>query len=94
MDKIIYIAGKITGDKNYKRKFNKAEKMLKGRGFETLNPAKLIDPKKEYDEQMKDCLMLIDKADTIYLLKDWQDSKGAKIEKDYALNTGKVVWYE
>lgn len=35
----IYIAGKITGDLNYKKKFAKAEKELKALGFAVMNLA-------------------------------------------------------
>lgn len=42
----IYIAGKITGDKNYKKKFAKAERALKKKGHSVMNPAWL----KEYGE--------------------------------------------
>ena len=35
----IYIAGKITGDPNYREKFEKAEKFLAGQGHSVMNPA-------------------------------------------------------
>lgn len=35
----IYIAGKITGDKNYKEKFDAVEKLLASRGHSVMNPA-------------------------------------------------------
>ena len=35
----IYIAGKITGDKNYKTKFKRAEKLLRSLGHSVMNPA-------------------------------------------------------
>ena len=38
----IYIAGKITGDKNYKKKFAKAERILRKKGHSVMNPAQLI----------------------------------------------------
>lgn len=35
----IYIAGMITGDKNYKSKFKRAEKLLRSLGHSVMNPA-------------------------------------------------------
>ena len=37
----IYIAGKITGDKNYKEKFDAVEKLLASQGYSVMNPARL-----------------------------------------------------
>ena len=37
----IYIAGKITGDKNYKEKFDTVEKLLASKGHSVMNPAQL-----------------------------------------------------
>ena len=41
----IYIAGKISGDKNYKKKFKKAERALKKKGHSVMNPAWLVEYK-------------------------------------------------
>ena len=38
----IYIAGKISGDKNYKQKFRKAEKFLRKLGHSVMNPAWIV----------------------------------------------------
>lgn len=35
----IYIAGKITGDKNYREKFEKVASSLREHGFSVMNPA-------------------------------------------------------
>lgn len=35
---IVYISGKITGLKNYKKYFRKAEKKLNRMGYKTFNP--------------------------------------------------------
>lgn len=38
---IVYIAGKISGDRNYKRKFEKIKAIYNWCGFTVLNPAEL-----------------------------------------------------
>lgn len=39
----VYIAGKITGDPNYREKFQQAADELKGGGHVVMNPAVLPD---------------------------------------------------
>ena len=51
----VYISGGITGVKNYKEHFAKAERFLKGMGHEVVNPVALEDslPKLTYEEYMR-----------------------------------------
>jgi hypothetical protein len=37
---------------------------------------------------------MIDICDGLYMLKDWESSKGAKAEKKYALEKNKKIFYE
>lgn len=79
----IYISGKITGDPNYKEKFEKAEKYIESLGHIPINPAKLSEvmPKDaEYIEYMEICAKLIKFSDAVYFLADFMDSKGASYE--------------
>lgn len=89
----IYIAGKITGDPNYKEKFDIAAKSLEAQGHIVLNPAELPEGMLQAD-YMRICLAMIDTADAIYLLKDWYSSSGASIERNYAMYTGKSIFTE
>jgi hypothetical protein len=84
---IVYISGAITNDKHYRRKFAKAEKRLRKRGFEVINPAKIGDlmPKSfSHRDYMDIDLELLKKADAIYMLKGWHFSIGATVEFMYA----------
>ena len=83
----IYIAGKITGDPNYKRKFAKAAKCL-SKTHTVMNPAILPDGF-EFEEYMKICKSMIDVCDAVYFLPDWKQSTGAQEEYLYALSLGK-----
>lgn len=38
---VVYIAGKITGDKHYLKKLAKVERRLRKAGYEVINPARL-----------------------------------------------------
>jgi len=89
----IYIAGKITGLENYKELFNRKEKELLEKGCTVMNPSVLPDGF-EHEEYMKICFSMIDVCDSIYLLSNWKDSKGAQMEWLYAQKNNKGVYYE
>lgn len=89
----IYIAGKVRGLKNYKEIFKKAENKLQGKGHITLNPAELPEGL-HWTDYMKICIPMLEVAEAIYLLNNWQDSTGAKVEKAYAECQGKEIIYQ
>lgn len=88
----IYIAGKITGDPQYREKFSWAQKRLEDQGHTVLNPATLQDGLKPAD-YMKMCLVMIDRADQVCFLPDYTESRGAVIEQAYCEYTGKLMTY-
>lgn len=89
----VYISGKITGDENYKEKFNRAAEFLKNNGHAPLNPAS-IDVSLSYEEYMKIDLAMLSVADAIYLLESYKDSKGAMFELQYAQMFQKEVYIQ
>lgn len=89
---IAYIAGKISGDANYKKKFEKVQRRLEKRGFIVLNPATLPEGMKK-SKYLPICFAMIDAADVVVLLKDWMNSKGARIEQQYAEYQEKRILY-
>ena len=81
MKPIVYISGKITGDDNFKSKFEAAEKRLVRLGYNVLKPCLVSDLEfLFYEQYMHIDFALIDLADIVLLLPDWQDSKGATRE--------------
>lgn len=91
----IYLAGKITGNPNFKDDFKKAELELRLKGHKVLNPADTIariDGLK-HEEYLHICLAMIDVADAVAFLPNWKDSKGAKIEMEYAKKANKKIMY-
>ncbi len=89
----IYIAGKITGEPDYKEKFEAAAMNLEAQGHIVLNPAELPEGMRTAD-YMRICFAMIDTADAVYLLENWEYSSGASVEKDYAVYIGKSVFTE
>ena len=89
----VYIAGKIAGLPDYKKKFALAQEKLQREGCAVLNPTILpsgfTDP-----ECLHICFAMIDVCDRVYFLANWKDSVGAKMEYDYAVKTGKKVTFD
>lgn len=91
--KKIYIAGKISGLNNYREVFKVAEDKLTSEGNAVMNPAVLNEgfPYKAY---MPICLTMLEACEAVYMLSNWTDSKGAKVEHEYAKIQGKQIIYE
>lgn len=93
IDIVIYISGPMRWCEEYPKRFAKAEKELKGQQCVVLNPAWLPLGLNE-SAYMPICLAMLDAADAIYMLRGWELSDGAKLEKAYAEYQGKYVYYE
>ena len=92
--RIIYIAGPMAGLKNENRPvFAEAAETLRSMGYVVLNPAVLPTgmPRERY---MPICLAMLEQADAIYLLRGWEDSRGAAVEYLLAAYQGKEILYE
>lgn len=86
--KVIYIAGAITGVKNYWEEFDRYDDALRAMGYNTLVPSHL--PKGLTNEQyMRICLAMIDSADAVVFTSTWQQSPGAVLEHHYCTYTDK-----
>lgn len=90
----IYISGKITGNEYYKEQFFAAEQKLKKAGFTVINPIKHEKKGMSWKWYMiKDIKQLL-KCNSIYMLPNWLQSKGAVLEHTIAVSLDITVIYE
>ena len=87
----VYIAGKISGDPNYRAKFRAVSCRFTLPGVSVLNPAELPEGMAPGD-YMAVCLPMLLQADLVVFLPDWQDSRGARIEHALAEYAGKAIY--
>lgn len=93
----VYIAGKITGDPLHEvtAKFGEAEQRFKSLGFNVVNPlAFSVGKEITWAEAMKKCIAALVLCDSVHMLKDWKESKGAKIEHDLAMALNIPIIYQ
>ena len=93
----VYISGAIAhyGIDERKEAFLNAEHRLKNMGFAPVNPFKNGLPEEaHWREHMRADIRLLLDCEYIYMLKDWELSKGAKLELDVASSCGIKVLFE
>lgn len=95
----IYISGAITSNPNYKEDFERAEDYLQREypSADIINPALVnshLPKSTTHEEYMRMSFLMLDMADTIYMIKDWQKSCGASQEYGYALVKDKTILFE
>lgn len=101
MKRRIYISGPISGTDDWKERFAKAEKNLRvlysavSEEIEVVNPASIRMPESTTWQQYMDItLRMLQGCDEIYMLAGWRSSKGAQIERLYALGSGMKITHE
>lgn len=95
MNRTAYIAGKITGlpKTHVTDKFNNIEQHLTGMGYNVVKPIAVADDTQSWDDAVRTDIRKMLECDEVHLLPDWQDSRGAQLERDIALRLGMQVVY-
>lgn len=95
-NKIVYIAGKITGNPNYEEEFAIAEKELSRLGYIVVNPVAISKalpqyPNLPYDFYFDVVFSALEHCDAICPIGAWTESRGASYEFDYAIFKGMEI---
>lgn len=90
----VYIAGPMTGMSGFNRhEFFKAAEKIAAAGHVPLNPAVLPDGLTEAD-YMRVCVAMLQCADRVLMLAEWQSSQGAKAEYELAVKLGLDIRFQ
>jgi Domain of unknown function (DUF4406) len=88
----VYIAGKITGlpTEIAKRMFDEAAEIIRKAGYIPINPFEIVPKQHEHCwiMCMKYCKSKLIWCDMVYVLPNWKESRGARIEKRDADDLG------
>lgn len=90
----VYISGPITGTVDYMERFKEAEEKLRKAGYDPVNPAEInshLPEDTSWETYMGQSLKLLCNCDAIYLMRNWIQSRGAKIEQMVAQAMDKEV---
>ncbi|MBD5437703.1 MAG: DUF4406 domain-containing protein [Treponema sp.] len=93
----IYVAGKITGlsRREVEGKFRATAETLRNEGHDVFIPSVLpMYDSVPHEDYMHVCYAMIDICDAVYMMTDWQQSKGARMELQYAADWRKEILYE
>ena len=92
--KVVFISGAITGVEGYRTIFATAEQWLHEQDCTVLNPAVLPPSGLEWDAYLRITTAMVREADAIYVLQNWEHSKGVHEELALAARLGKEIIYE
>ena len=93
----IYISGKISGLplKKVTEKFKWFSVFLREKGFDVVNPIEIqpISDDKTWLDYMAEDIKALMQCDSIYMIYDWGQSKGARIEYAIARELGLKIYF-
>lgn len=85
----IYISGKISGTTDFRERFKEAEKKIIDAGHEAVNPVELLhEHDLSWESYMKEDIKAMMDCDAVFMIGDWNQSEGARIEHNLAWNVG------
>ena len=95
MSRIAYVAGKITGlaKEDVKNKFNMITNQLLSMGYHVEHPSAVHNDKHTWPDAIRGDIKKMLECDEVHMLPDWQESRGAQLERDIALRLGMQIVY-
>ncbi|HXS38248.1 MAG TPA: DUF4406 domain-containing protein [Flavipsychrobacter sp.] len=95
MSKTIYIGGQVSGlpREQVKDKFNRVASELSAQGYNVVSPVSITQRSKSWEEAIRSDIKNMLECDEVHLLPCWQESRGARLERDIALRLGMQIVY-
>ena len=91
----IYVSGQMTDNDAWRTEFGSARQYLEELGHAGVLPTENGLPEDApWGDHLKADLAVIDTCGAVLMLTNWKLSRGARIEHDYAIGTGKLVLYQ
>lgn len=85
----LYVIGPVTGREDLNRKaFEDAKEMLEQAGYDVLIPHDAVPPDYDYARAMRTSIATMLGCDGAAFLPDWDESRGAKLEREVAIAGG------
>ena len=100
MNPIYYLSGKITDETRSKElanmaRFDETEAVFKAAGYAVFNPASLETPNWTWEQYLaRDLKWIYEHRPTMYFMQGWQDSRGARLELEFAKLLGLQLMFE
>ena len=91
--KIVFISGAITRVEGYRNIFAAAEQWLREQDCTVLNPAVLPPSGMAWEAYLRITKAMVREADAVYVLQNWEHSRGVKEELALAESLGKEIIY-
>lgn len=89
----VYIAGPITGNKQYREQFEAIAFALESAGHIAMNPA-ILPEGFEHHEYMNICREMVKCCEAVVVLEGWTKSTGALMEINWAIEQRKPIYNE
>lgn len=93
----IYISGQITGLELEiaQQNFIEAAELLSCLGVDPVNPFENgLTQEHSWEQHMLRDIEMLMSCDGVFMLSNWTKSRGARIERNVAIETGKIILYE
>ena len=85
----LYVIGPVTGRENLNRSaFEEAKEKLWDAGYDVVIPHDVVPPDYDYARAMRTSIVTMLGCDGAAFLPDWDESRGAKLEREVAIAGG------
>lgn len=91
---VVYLSGPITGIENFNKElFKTIKNKVESLGFTCIDTHDICEEDWSWNKCMKKSIQYMMKADIVFFIDGWQNSKGCKIENRLVVELGITHFY-